>query len=196
MYKFLESICFHSNTYHLLDYHQNRIDRTFREFYPKTPSFKLKQILPSLSGDKKMKVRLKYNELAHEINFDLYTPKPITQLRPVVSDKLDYPYKFLDRSMLKQLLNSGRDNEEVIILKKGDVTDSSYSNLIFKQKDVWYTPSTYLLNGVKRQSLLDRKLIVEKAIRPDMFSEFTEVGLINAMLDPGDLTLPAEKIIF
>jgi len=196
MYQFLESICFHSNTYHLLDYHQDRIDRTFREFYPKTPSFKLKRILPSLSGVNKIKVRLKYNELAHEISFDPYTPKPITQLRAVVSDSLDYPYKFLDRSIFNQLLTSCLENEDVIIVKKGDVTDSTYSNLIFKQKDVWYTPSTYLLNGVKRQDLLDRKLIMEKAIQPDVFSEFTEVGLINAMLDPGDLTLPVEKIIF
>ena len=97
--------------------------------------------------------------------------------------------------MLNQLLNPEQENEEIIIVKDGLVTDSSYSNLVFRQGNVWYTPSTYLLNGVKRQRLLQQEFIFEREIRPEDLDKYSKVSLINAMLDPGDISLPVDNII-
>ncbi|MEQ8338587.1 MAG: aminotransferase class IV [Cyclobacteriaceae bacterium] len=195
MFRFLESICFRSDVYQLLDYHQVRVDQTFRHFYPdKTPP-KLNEIMPELSGNEKIKVRLTYNEHDHAISVSKYLPKNISKLRLVYSDTLDYSFKYLDRSMLNQLLNPAQENEEVIIVKDGVVTDSSYANLVFRQGNAWYTPSSYLLNGVKRQHLLHQEAIFERVIRPEDINKYSEMSLINAMLDPGNISLPVDKII-
>ena len=195
MFRFLESICFKEGSYQLLDYHQIRVNQTFGHFYPGEEPLNLKKILPRMSELEKMKVRLTYNEKEYDLSESKYRPKPLSTLRLVLSDAIDYTYKYLDRTKINELLNPGSISEDIIIIKEGRVTDSSYSNLIFKQEDVWYTPKTFLLNGVKRQQLLNAGLILEKDIRIQDLKDYTEVSLINAMLDPGDLSLPVRKII-
>lgn len=195
MFRFLESICFEAGAYHLLDYHQIRVNRTFQHFYPEKAPLILEEILPDIKSDEKIKVRLMYHEHDHDLDVSNYIPKSITQLRLVASNQLDYSFKYLNRSKLIELLEPGNEHEEVVITKNGYVTDSTYSNLIFKQDGFWYTPSTFLLNGVKRQYLLARKLIIERPIRKQDIKDYSEVSLINAMLDPGDLSLPVDQII-
>ncbi len=195
MFRFLESICFKDGAYQLLDYHQLRVNTTFNHFYPDSPPPKLSNILPELSGEDKRKVRLRYDGKDHDISVNHYVPKPISKLRAVESAKLEYSFKYLNRENLNELLNPEKENEDIIIVRDGQITDSSYSNLIFKQGDTWFTPNAYLLNGIKRQSLLDKKEIIEKEIRLQEVINYTEVGLINAMLDPGDLSLPVDQII-
>jgi len=46
-----------------------------------------------------------------------------------------------------------------------------------------FTPSTPLVAGTMRQSLLDTGLITEKLIRVENLAEFDEFLLINAMMD-------------
>ena len=148
-----------------------------------------------MSELQKMKVRLTYNEKDYDLSKSKYIPKPVSALRLVSSDAIDYSFKYLDRTRINELLIPGNENEDIIIINAGRITDSSYSNLIFKQENVWYTPKTFLLNGVKRQQLLQSGLIFERDIRIQDLRDYSEVSLINAMLDPGDLSLPANKII-
>jgi len=70
----------------------------------------------------------------------------------------------------------------VIITKDGFITDSSVANLVFKRKDKWLTPFTYLLNGTQRQFLLDQKIIEEEKITINDLHRYEKVKLINAML--------------
>ncbi len=194
MFRFLETICFQKEAYGLLDYHQARIDRTFEHFYPNTTPFNLHEILPGLSSEGKIKVRLRYDEHNHDIGIVDYTQKSISRLLVVEAEKLDYSFKYLDRSMLSQHLPA--DNKaEILIIINDIITDTSYSNVIFKQNNHWYTPSSYLLNGVKRQRLLDQGIITERPISRQDIADYSEISLINAMLDPGDITLPIDKII-
>lgn len=96
---------------------------------------------------------------------------------------LDYTYKYLNREIFSQIKNqtSGR---EPIILQNQFFTDSSFSNLVFFSKNgQWHTPKTFLLNGVKRQFLLERKIIFEKEISERDLSDYTHFKFINAMLD-------------
>jgi 4-amino-4-deoxychorismate lyase len=58
----------------------------------------------------------------------------------------------------KNLKNENQSKtEEIIIVKNNCITDTSYTNLLFLKDEKWYTPSTYLLNGVMRQHLLKEK---------------------------------------
>jgi len=87
-------------------------------------------------------------------------------------------------------------SDEVIIVKNNQITDTSYSNLLFLKNKIWFTPKSYLLNGVMRQNLLQSKKIKETEITLDNIKEFTHFQLINALNDFDDMFIyPIEKII-
>jgi 4-amino-4-deoxychorismate lyase len=80
-------------------------------------------------------------------------------------------------------------------VKNNHITDTSYSNLLFLKGKDWFTPSTFLLNGVQRQHLLKKKKIKETEITLQSLSEYSHFQLINAMNDFDDMFIyPMSKI--
>ena len=71
------------------------------------------------------------------------------------------------------------------------------SVLIYNLKEKqWFTPTSYLLNGVQRQHLLSKKAIKETEITLDNIKEFTHFQLINSLNDFDDMFVyPIEKIV-
>jgi 4-amino-4-deoxychorismate lyase len=86
------------------------------------------------------------------------------------------------------------DCDEIILVKNGLITDTSYSNLAFFDGVQWYTPEHPLLNGVRRQALLKQKRVREKRITPDELGSFVKLSLINAMLDLGEVEVPCTSV--
>jgi 4-amino-4-deoxychorismate lyase len=77
--------------------------------------------------------------------------------------------------------------DDVIIVRKGAVTDSSYCNLVFEDADGnLFTPSDALLSGTCRQRLLDEGIIREKTITLANLHEYEYVYFINAMMGLDD----------
>ena len=180
MSRFIESICVLDGIPQILNYHQDRVDRTCHKF-------KLPQInLSSLNYDciEKHKFRFEYDHhgITNTSN-SLYQKREIKRLTPVNSDQINYSYKHSDRSELVALSANCAKDEEIIIIIDNLVTDSSYANLVFWDGNTWITPNSYLLNGVKRQFLLDQKMITEKEISRKDLPKYKRVSLINAMLD-------------
>ena len=93
------------------------------------------------------------------------------------------------------LLKKKGDCSDILIVKNGFITDTSFSNIIFLKCGRWYTPNTPLLKGTKRAKLLDLGLINERSIRPEEMGNYEKVGLINAMLELGEVVLAVENII-
>ncbi|HET6559925.1 MAG TPA: aminotransferase class IV, partial [Prolixibacteraceae bacterium] len=73
--------------------------------------------------------------------------------------------------------------DDIIIIKNGYVTDSFTANLLFFDGGRWFTPTTPLLKGTKRQWLLEKGFIVEKEIREENIPAYSKVGLVNAMIE-------------
>ena len=84
---------------------------------------------------------------------------------------------------------------EIIIVKNSHITDTSLSNLLFKKGKEWFTPSTYLLNGVQRQWLLKEKKIKETEITLQNLKEFSHLQIINSMNDFDDMFIYPLEII-
>ena len=84
---------------------------------------------------------------------------------------------------------------DILIVKKGLITDTSYSNIILYDGKEWVTPESYLLNGVKRQYLLNGCMIKEIKVRPADLKNYQRVSLINAMLEPHDIEIDIDDII-
>jgi 4-amino-4-deoxychorismate lyase len=131
------------------------------------------------------KCRVDYDTEIRSIKFEPYVPRRIERLRLVECNGISYPYKYSDRSAI-EALKSHSASEEILIVKNGLISDTSFSNIIFYDGTKWVTPITPLLNGVRRQQLLNDGVICEHHIFPDDLKHFTKARLINAMLDITD----------
>ena len=89
------------------------------------------------------------------------------------------------------------EDDDILIVKNGLITDSSFCNIIFKNEEGLFTPLNPLLKGTKRQYLLDKNIIKEREIYLQNLNEYNEVILINAMIDIEDnINLKVENIHF
>jgi 4-amino-4-deoxychorismate lyase len=83
--------------------------------------------------------------------------------------------------MRKQLPNT--HDSDVLIVKNGLITDTSFANIAFSDGNKWYTPDTPLLKGTQRAYYLAQGILTERRISPADLRGFTKARLINAMLD-------------
>jgi 4-amino-4-deoxychorismate lyase len=144
----------------------------------------LEELLAKLDRPKDglYKCRVVYDEMSSDIEFIPYRYKPINTLRVIEHDRVSYEFKYVDRKVLDRLYELKKDCDDILIVKRGLVTDSSYSNIIFKRGKRWYTPWSPLLKGTMRSSLLERNMILEEEIRVEDIKTFESFKLINAML--------------
>lgn len=192
---FIESICFEKGKYGLLDLHQKRVDLAFARHFPGHRPHDLSRILPQLDFEEKYKVRVVYSAEQVDLEYAEYFPRIIKHIKLIDDDKISYTHKYEDRSQLTRLFNKKDSADEILIIKKGMVTDSYYANVVFRKGTNWFTPSTYLLNGVRRQHLLKEGLIQEREIRKSDLLSFEEVSLINALNDLGEIRVPIDRFI-
>ena len=121
------------------------------------------------------------------VKADEYHVRHITRLRLVVCDDIDYAYKSADRRRLETLFAQRGEADEVVIVKNGLLTDTSYSNIALFDGSQWVTPRQPLLRGTMRQSLLDAGVLTEQDIKAEDWNHFRQVSLINAMMPLGRL---------
>lgn len=193
--QFIESIKLLDGDICHLEYHQERVCNTFSHFFPSEKILSLLHIIKknTLPAIGKYKIRIVYNQKDYTIEVLPYQLNPINTIKCVNADEYDYPYKFLNREFLN-ILKQTSGADEVIFLKNGKVTDSSYANIIFFDGKQWLTPSTFLLNGTCRQRLLNEGKITEAPIHYTDIHNFQQIGFINAMLDMGEFNLPMSKL--
>lgn len=196
MSQFIESIKVEDKQIFLLDQHQKRVNDTFTHF-GKEVVINLDGIFKSLEHDEDGLYKFK-------ITYDL-TGKYRTQMIPyaiseildfqlVENNSFDYSFKFENRKELEKMKILSKA-AEIIIVKNNHITDSSYSNLLFQKGKDWFTPNTYLLNGVQRQHLLKSKKIKEAEITLQNLSDYTHFQLINALNEFDDsYSYPIERI--
>lgn len=202
--QFLETIRYADGQLHLLDLHNDRLRATQREVFGQATTrldATLFSIPAHLTGST-VKCRVIYDREITEIQYEPYTPRPLTRLRLVTDESIDYHLKYLDRRALAYPDIIRRPDEGLIIVKNGLITDSTYANLLFHAGEKAYTPSTPLLPGVMRRHLLDTGQIIPITLRPaDILPGnslgITHVSYINALLPPGILpTIPVTEISF
>lgn len=182
---FFETIKVKNNELQNLEYHQNRMDKTLWDLLGSRNTIDLSKMIsvpPKYSG-KIMKCRLTYDTQIIMLEFENYKPQIIQSLKLVFDDEIEYNYKYKNRERLNKLYAHKCNCDEVLIVKNGFITDTSFSNIVFTNGKDRITPSYPLLNGTMRQNLLDRKIITEKAIRISDLDNFQSAFLINAMLD-------------
>lgn len=154
-------------------------------------------ILPENLRKGVIKCRIIYDYAIRKIEFIPYHFRKITSLKLVEDNEIVYPFKSTDRDALTRLSDARGDCDEILIVKHGQITDTSFSNVVFQAHDGLYTPSAFLLNGTQRQRLLREGVVREREIRVADLSDYQGVFLINAMIDLSDrIYVPAGRIYF
>lgn len=183
-----ETICFENHQFRNLEYHQARLDRTRLNLYGLQPDWKLADIIqiPDTLQNIKYKCRVSYFEKPEKIEWSAYIPRQISKIRKVYHDDIDYTFKYENRDDLNALYAEKQDADEILIIRKGMITDSAFGNVALFDGKKWYTPSTPLLIGTQRSFLLYSGIIFEEEIRESDLSKFSHIRLFNAMI-PWDI---------
>ena len=143
-----------------------------------------------------VKCRIVYGENIEEITYTAYTVKKVNSLKLVEDNSIDYQSKFLDRNHINKLYAKRGSCDDIIIVKDGMLTDSSYSNIALLQDGKWYTPSTCLLQGTRRAQLIDQGRLAIREIHVEDTNQYEGISLVNAMLGLGQIKVGIDKLIF
>ena len=189
---YIETIRLENGRFHLLKLHQQRLTATVRELYAcdiDVPDIRTAlDSIGSIPKNGTYKCRILYDTTICEIEFQAYQTRTVKSLKVIESDSsLDYHLKSSDRSALSVLASRKGSCDEIIIVRNGLITDTSYTNLVFHGKNGLYTPRQPLLKGVMRHYLLNKRTIQEIDLSPEDIAPanrlgITKVSLINAML--------------
>jgi 4-amino-4-deoxychorismate lyase len=101
----------------------------------------------------------------------------------VKGDHLEYSMKYTKRDALNELLLKRGGCDDILVVKNGRITDSSYTNIVLFNGVEWFTPLNPLLPGTTRNRLVSEGVIEEADIHVEDLSDYISFKLINAMLD-------------
>jgi len=182
-----------------ISFHNERVIRSLYNIYGLVKKTDLEKIIkvPEAALEGIFKCRVLYDDKTTMVEVLPYTFRQIRSLKMIFSEEICYPYKYINRDRINKLFDMRGECDDILIVKNGKVTDTSYSNIIFRDtKGNWVTPSTFLLPGTRRASLLQSRKIKEADIPYNEISKYTELKLINAMTGIEDTEgIPVSSII-
>lgn len=180
----IESIRLEDGTFYNVGYHQRRVEDSFQVLFGTKQILNLSRLLEGLPYPKKglFKCRIIYDHQTADVSFIPYLPRLIRKIKLVTDDNIEYSHKFKDRTILDSLYAMRGTCDDVLIIKRGVVTDSSFANIVFRKSGHWYTPANPLLPGTMRRSLLEKGKIKAMAIRTEQIRTFETFRLVNAMV--------------
>jgi 4-amino-4-deoxychorismate lyase len=164
--------------------HQARIEDSFRAIFKKNPDWNLEKFLneQAVPPSGLYKCRVVYDDQYHQVEYQPYQVRPIKTLKLVMANDIEYRYKWENRDSLESLFKQRASCDDILIVKNGQITDSSYANVAFQQEGKWFTPKSCLLPGTMRQFLLAAGVVEVCEITEKNLKTFDHCKLINAML--------------
>lgn len=157
----------------------------------------LQELLNPKEDMELFKARVVYGEHGVEaVEYAPYTMRKIASLQVVTDETIEYNFKSTNRSRLNALSARKGNCDEIIIVKHGLVTDTSFTNLAIYNGSHWITPKQPLLLGTKRASLLEHGIIQEADITLQDLKNAQSIRLFNAMIEFGEVEIPIENLRF
>ena len=185
MSRYIETIRIEDGTVRNLEFHQARFERTRSACLGLHAHPLLSDAIriPGSMMDGLIKCRVLYGTRIEETAFGPYVRRPAATLKVIKPDQVDSPYKSADRSGLERLFALRGKCDDILIIRKGLVTDSFAANVALWDGHRWHTPVHPLLPGTMRASLLARGIISEAHIGLDQLGRYRGIRLINAFYD-------------
>lgn len=198
MSRLIESIKLLDGKFCNLFHHEQRMRHSLEEVYGSDEEINLERFLGSVVFPKTglHKCRIVYDDTKRDVEFVPYAPKKITTLKIVHHNSISYDFKFENRKSIDRLFGKREECDDILIIKKGKVTDSSFSNIVFKNGKDWVTPWWPLLKGTMRQKLIETGKIQPEKILEEDIKSFQTFKLINAMLEFDGPEIEVSNIVF
>jgi 4-amino-4-deoxychorismate lyase len=168
-----------------LFHHEQRMIRSLEMLCGEEEDIILDEFLQELKTPQAgiFKCRIIYDDQTKEVEFIPYKIRPVNKLKIVENDRINYEFKYVDRKQIDKLFEEREECDDILIIKKGEVTDASYANIVFKRDNDWITPWSPLLKGTMRQKLIEENKIIPEKILLEDIPTFKSFKLINAMLE-------------
>lgn len=195
MEQYLETIRIEEGRACHLPYHNQRMNET-RAHLGLSDGLDLEAVIGDVSiYQQRTRCRIVYDTEIRSVEFFPYQIRSVKTLRLVEDNQVDYGCKYANRSALNRCFAQRGACDDVLIVQNGDVTDTTIANVAFWNGETWFTPSTPLLKGTMRASLLDSHQIQEAKIRVEDLSHFSRLRLFNAMISFGEIELPIQSVL-
>jgi 4-amino-4-deoxychorismate lyase len=196
MKRLLETICIIDGQPQNIIYHNQRFNQASRHFWNKNEAIDLyeKIKVPTEMTTGAIRCRILYKNEIEEIQYIPYQYKQIKSLQLINTD-LDYSYKFEDRTAINNLYKQKNNADDILMVKNGLITDTSYANIVFKAGNKLFTPSQPMLHGTKRAKLMYQKIIQPMLISISDLQNFSHFCIINSFLNLDDANFQSVKNI-
>ena len=171
--------------------HQDRLNHALREYIGTDRKINLAEEIkiPENCKTGLFRCRVLYSETIRKIEFIPHQIRQISSIRLIADNQICYNYKLANRKHLEHLFHQRGSSDDILIVKKGYITDSFSANVIFYDGKKWYTPDTPLLKGTQRKKLLMEGKISLRSIKINDIKKYHKAGLINAMQNMTDMPL-------
>lgn len=178
-------------------YHNARMNRTRRELFGAEDDIDIAAVLRGreVPAAPVCKCRVLYRKTVEELDIKPYSRRRVESLRLVECEDIDYTYKYEEKSAFESLIARKGDCDDILIVKRGLITDTSFSNIAFFDGERWFTPARPLLRGTMREMLMEKGVLTGRNIMPGDLRGFRKASLINAMVELGEMELAINRII-
>jgi len=185
MYLFIESIQILNRKPVNIECHTLRFNITRNEFFGCKQIVDLEQFIqiPIDLDANKYKCRIVYGETIEHVEFLPYSARTVSSLKMVHSNTIDYSFKYENRRQIDELLKEKGNADDILIVKNGEITDTSCGNVLFWDGDQWYTPANPLLFGTQLMKLTADGTVIPQIIKPIDLQRFRKLRIVNAMLN-------------
>jgi len=181
-----------------LEYHQRRVDRSRFALFGKQSPLVLSDLIDTeaIPGEGIYKCHIIYGKDIENISYMPYIPRVVNRMKVVDAKRIVYDHKYADRTAFEKLKSENPGFDELILIQDGLITDTTFTNIAIWDGTKWYTPERPLLNGTRRQKLIDEGRLFPCEIHYSELKSYSKISLINSMLDLGDCTVEMELIDF
>lgn len=181
----LESLRIEHGQIGLPVYHNRRMNKARQVLFGATDMLDVRQCIgeATLPQDGVYKCRVLYKTDVQHVEFVPYQKRTVRSLKLVpVPTGFDYAWKYANRTGLDTLFQQRGKCDDVLLVRDGLLTDTSYSNIALFDGVQWHTPAHPLLRGVRVESLIDAGKLHPADIHQRDIPRFRKVILLNAML--------------
>lgn len=194
----IETLCIRNRQILNLSAHVARFNRTRQALWNCSESTLLEtaiQLPDWLLASETYKCRVTYGPTIQKIEFEVYHVRPVQSLILLDYGDLDYRFKYANRQPINDLFAQRGNADDVLMVRNGLLTDTSYANIALFDGNRWLTPAQPLLEGTQRTRLLSEGILTPANISPADLATFQSIKLVNAMLDWEHSTiLPASAV--
>lgn len=190
MYPFVETIRIEGGRAYNLPLHAARMNQTRKEVFGLVRPLDLAPCLSALPYEERTKCRVEYAETILKVEYISYRFRPVRTLQWVENDAIDYTYKSTDRQAIQRLFATRGNSDDILIVRDGQITDTSICNVALWNGEEWITPAIPLLAGTHRAYLLSIGQIRPGTIRKSDLPGYSRIRLFNALIPFGEIELP------